>query len=209
MARTTNHPTRERILHAAIELMWQHGYRRTSPAQVMQASEVGQGSFYHHFEDKRSLGLAVVEYVVERTIESVDDVFGADLPPLEQVRSWVRTVTGKYRPPCDRGCPLGKLGLEMANEDPAFRERIAGGFSVIRRRIAGALRHAEAVGQLDPFVSPDALADLLLSSVEGAILIAQCDGEPGPMDRCLQAIENLLDRVSRPGVIIQSGVTDP
>ena len=73
--KSPNHPTREKILKAAIELMWQHGYRRTSPAHVMQASGVGQGSFYHHFADKRSLGLAVVEHIVLQTNESLDEIF--------------------------------------------------------------------------------------------------------------------------------------
>lgn len=207
--KSPNHPTRERILKAAIELMWQHGYRRTSPAHVMQASEVGQGSFYHHFADKRSLGLAVVEHIVLQTNESLDEIFRADLDPLGAVRSWVWAATHRYRPPCDRGCPLGKLGIEMAHEDPAFREMISSGFSAIRSRLAGALRQAEAAGQLDADVNPDAMADILLSGVEGAILISQCDGEAGPMDRSVEMLELLLERITRPGMITRTGALDP
>ncbi len=207
--KNSNHPTREKILQSAIELMWQHGYRRTSPAQVMQASEVGQGSFYHHFADKRSLGLAVVEHIVRQTNRSLDEIFHAGLQPLESVRSWVRTAAHRYRPPCDRGCPLGKLGIEMANEDPAFREMISSGFAAIRGRLAGALREAEAAGQLDPVVDPDAIADILLSGVEGAILISQCDGEAGPMDRSVEMLELLLDRITRPSMITRTDATDP
>ncbi len=207
--KNSNHPTRERILHAAIELMWQHGYRRTSPAQVMQASEVGQGSFYHHFADKRSLGLAVVDHIVRQTTDSLDEVFQPGGPPLESVKYWIRAATQRYRPPCDRGCPLGKLGIEMASEDPAFRERISHGFSAIHSKIAGALREAESAGQLDPAVDPDSMADLLLSGVEGAILISQCDGEPGPMDRCVEMLELLLERFTRPGLTARCDATDP
>jgi TetR/AcrR family transcriptional regulator, transcriptional repressor for nem operon len=207
--KSPNHPTRERILHAAIELMWQHGYRRTSPALVMQASEVGQGSFYHHFADKRSLGLAVVDHIVRQTTDSLDEIFQPGGRPIESVKYWVRAVTQRYRPPCDRGCPLGKLGIEMASEDPAFRERISHGFSAIRGHIAGALREAESAGQLDPAVDPESMADLLLSGVEGAILISQCDGEAGPMDRSVEMLELLLDRLTRPGLIARCDATDP
>lgn len=205
----TVHPTRDRILRAAIELMWQHGYRRTSPAQIMQASDVGQGSFYHHFPDKRSLGLAVVDHIVSQTSQSLDEVFISDQPPIERVRAWIRMVAQRYRPPCDRGCPLGKLGMEMANEDPAFREGIAAGFAAIRGRIAGALRDAEAAGQLDPSMDPEPLADMLLASVEGAILIAQCDGQARPLDQSVGFLEHLLDRVSRPGMTAQARAVDP
>lgn len=204
-----NHPTRERILQSAIELMWQHGYRRTSPAQVMKASEVGQGSFYHHFADKRSLGLAVVEHIVQQTNGSLEEIFHPGQQPLDAVRTWVRTATNRYRPPCDRGCPLGKLGIEMANEDPAFRVTISAGFAAIRGKLAGALRLAEAAGQLDPNVDPAAMADVLLSGVEGAILISQCDGEAGPMDRSVAMLELLIEQSTRPSMITPAGATDP
>jgi TetR/AcrR family transcriptional regulator, transcriptional repressor for nem operon len=207
--RSSNHPTREKILQAAIGLMWQHGYHKTSPAQVMEASGVGQGSFYHHFPDKRSLGLAVVEQIVQQTNESLNEIFQPGIPPLESVRSWIRTATHRYRPPCDRGCPLGRLGIEMANEDISFRETISSGFAAIRGRLAGAVREAEAAGQLDAAVDPDAVADILLSGVEGAILISQCDGEAGPMDRSVEMLELLLERVTRASMIIRTGAGDP
>lgn len=209
MSRNNNHPTREKILRAATELMWQHGYGRTSPAQVMEASGVGQGSFYHHFPDKRSLGLAVVEDIVRKTGEALETTFSEDLPPMQRIHEWVRLACTRYRPPCDRGCPLGKLGIEMAGEDPAFRDAIASGFGLIRRRFAAALREAGAAGQLEDAVDPDGLAELLLAGIEGAILIAQCDGDGAAMDRSFGQIQLLLDRVERPGLVSRGGIADP
>jgi TetR/AcrR family transcriptional repressor of nem operon len=187
------HPTRERILKAATDLMWRQGYRRTSPAQVMKLAEVGQGSFYHHFPDKRSLGLAVVERLVEATTESLAEIFRSDQPPIDRIRSWTRCFHRQYRPPCDRGCPLGKLGYEMAGEDEAFREALAYGFAAIRAALTEALQDAARRGQLHPVVDPAGVADLLLAGMEGTILLAQCDGEPAKMDRSLAQLDRLLD----------------
>ncbi len=209
MKRGANHPTRERILCAATDLMWQHGYRRTSPAQVMRTSGVGQGSFYHHFPDKRSLGLAVVQDLVRRTIAGLDETFAPEVPPLERIRLWIRLSARQYRPPCDRGCPLGKLGLEMASEDPAFREAISPGFAEIRRRIASALLEASAAGQLEAGLDLEGMAELVLSTIEGAILVSQCDGSAGSLDRSIGKLEKLLDRFERPSLVVRGSLADP
>jgi len=209
MKREGNHPTRDRILQAAVDLMWRHGYPGTSPAQIMQATGVGQGSFYHHFPDKRSLGLAVVDEIVRANTEAMDGIFRPEVPPMERIRHWIEGISHQYRPPCDRGCPLGKLGIEMSAEDPAFRERLTAGFARIRERIVRALREADAAGEIDPEKDPDGLAEVILAIVEGAILIAQCEGEAGPMDRSVLQLERLLDGLQRPGLVPRANAADP
>ena len=44
--------SRERLVVAMSELMWERGYAATSPRGVRERSGVGQGSMYHHFPGK-------------------------------------------------------------------------------------------------------------------------------------------------------------
>lgn len=205
----TNHPTRQKILRAATDLMWRQGYRRTSPAQVMEASAVGQGSFYHHFPDKRSLGLAVVEHLVAMTVSGLEDAFRRDLPPLDRIRNWIDCFARQYRPPCDRGCPLGKIGLEMAAEDPEFREVLGRGFAAIRGKLTESLREAYSLRQLGPAVDPGGMAELLLAGMEGAVLLGQCDGDAGGMDRSVAQLNRLLDLRTTPDSLRPGAGTAP
>lgn len=194
--RRVPHPTSEKILQVATELMWRQGYQRTSPAQVMEGAGVGQGSFYHHFPDKRSLGLAVVQRLVATITENLEEVFDPALPPFERIRKWIHCFLDEYRPPCDRGCPLGKLGYEMAGEDPAFREALADGFARIREKLTGSIREAAASNQLSPLIEPEGLAELLLAAAEGTVLLVHCDGDAGGLDRSLIQLDRLLDLYS-------------
>lgn len=188
-----------RSRRAATDLMWLHGYGKTSPGTVMRASGVGQGSFYHHFPDKKSLGLAVIEDIVSRTSAALDEIFQDGTPPLTRIRKWIEAGRVRYRPPCDRGCPLGRLAIEMAHDNAEFREALAQGFGLIRTRLAQTLEDAGRSGHLDPSVHAGSLADLLLAGMEGAILVSQCVNDPEPIDRCLRALGDLLDRYELPG----------
>ncbi len=54
--------TRERILKAGFECFYNNGYEQTSLAAIAQAAGVTRGAIYWHFEDKKALFRAVVDY---------------------------------------------------------------------------------------------------------------------------------------------------
>jgi AcrR family transcriptional regulator len=56
--------TRERLLDAALEVFLERGYDGASPGLVTERADLGTGTFYLHFRDKR----AVYEAVVRRRL---------------------------------------------------------------------------------------------------------------------------------------------
>lgn len=58
--------TRERILKAGFDCFYHNGYEQTSLAAIAQAAGVTRGAIYWHFEDKKALFRAVVDYNIER-----------------------------------------------------------------------------------------------------------------------------------------------
>lgn len=53
--------SRERLLAAARKLFVEKGFHATRPQDIARAAEVGHGTFYLHFADKRACFLAFVE----------------------------------------------------------------------------------------------------------------------------------------------------
>jgi AcrR family transcriptional regulator len=51
----SNHPSRERILHAAIDLFLQQGIRKTSVDDVAERAGVTRVTVYRHFADRQEL----------------------------------------------------------------------------------------------------------------------------------------------------------
>src|SRR5712692_4240121 len=53
--------TRERLIEAAIALFWEKGYANTSMTDLLAAARANSGSFYHFFDSKEDLLLAMLD----------------------------------------------------------------------------------------------------------------------------------------------------
>src|SRR5260370_2119234 len=53
--------TRERLIEAAIALFWEKGYANTSMTDLLAAAHANSGSFYHFFDSKEDLLLAMLD----------------------------------------------------------------------------------------------------------------------------------------------------
>ena len=58
--------TRERLLKAAVECLYTKGYSGTTAKEVCKLAGVSRGAHAYHFETKRQLVTATVEYLVEQ-----------------------------------------------------------------------------------------------------------------------------------------------
>src|SRR5579884_1603300 len=72
--------TRERVLDAATELVFEHGVAGTTLDDVRAAADVSKSQLYHYFADKHDL----VHAVIDRTIQQVLDA----QPELADLSSW-------------------------------------------------------------------------------------------------------------------------
>jgi AcrR family transcriptional regulator len=107
--------TRERIVHAAMELFWEKGYQSTSVADLLKRADAHSGSLYHFFPGKQDVLVAVLQ-AYERGIdemllapvwEGVDDPIERVFALLAKYRELI-VVTG-----CTYGCPIGSLALAL------------------------------------------------------------------------------------------------
>lgn len=81
--------SRDRILDAALALIWEGGYPALSISAVCKRAEVSAASLYHHFGDKAGLMSAMIEaslvYASEAFIEFVDQ----ETRPLARLERYV------------------------------------------------------------------------------------------------------------------------
>lgn len=150
------------------DLMWERGYAATSPREVRERSGVGQGSMYHHFPSKRDLALAALERNCADLLPTSEELLTRPGDPLEKLTAYLT------RPlPALKGCKVGRMTQDpLVASDPELLKPIADAFATIHDALAGVIREAIALGQLDPELDPDRLAYLLTATIQGGYVLS-------------------------------------
>jgi TetR/AcrR family transcriptional repressor of nem operon len=144
--------TRQRIVSAAADLIFEQGVAHTTIEDVRSAADVSSSQLYHYFDDKPALVRAVIEHQAD-TIVGGQETF--DLSSLEGLRAWRDWVIAHQRElNCSGGCPIGSLGSELAETDPEARAQVAEGFKRWEATIQSGLREMHARGGLTPKLTP-------------------------------------------------------
>lgn len=188
-------PTRDAIVAAASRLMHVNGYNNTSLDDVLRESSVGKGNFYYYFKSKEDLGYAILDRIVDVFIERTLKPCFADVDgrPLVQIRCFLdRLLEVQRQRNCVGGCPLGNLASELSDLHEGFRMRLAGVFSAWRERLTVALRDGQARGQVGGECRPESIAQFLVASLEGAILMTKLTKDIVVMEECVTEMKRYL-----------------
>lgn len=187
------HETRQRIVNAAADLIFERGVAHTTIEDVRAAADVSSSQLYHYFDDKPALVRAVVDQQAD-TIVGGQETF--DLSSLRGLRAWRDWVVEHQRElNCSGGCPIGSLGSELAETDPEARAHVADGFKRWESAIQSGLREMHARGRLAPDTDPDTLALALLAALQGGLLLTQIERDTKPLEAALDTILELIARL--------------
>ena len=185
--------TRQRIVDAAADLIFEQGVAHTTIDDVRAAADVSSSQLYHYFDDKPALVRAVIDHQADMIVGGQKTF---DLSNLDGLRAWRDWVIEHQRAlNCNGGCPIGSLGSELAETDPEARARVAAGFKRWEATIQSGLREMHARGRLTPDTDPDTLALALLAALEGGLLLTQIQRDSRPLEAALDAMLELIARL--------------
>lgn len=180
-------------------LFWKHGYASTGIAQILKEADAGSGSLYYFFPTKEDLLLAVLEWYRENLWTAVvQPVFDRVSDPIERIFGILDGYRrGLLLTNYQRGCPIGNLVLELADSHPVARELLAVNFTGWRKTIEQCLR--EVAHRLPEAVAKDELALFVLTTMEGAVMLARTYQNIAPYDTAVTQLREYFDRLLKDG----------
>jgi TetR/AcrR family transcriptional repressor of nem operon len=180
------HATKRRLLDVGLAALLERGYNATGIQDLLVATSVPKGSFYHHFASKEDFALKVIDrYLADVHAMLEQALADADRAPLERVRSYFERLTAFYASQGYLGSLLGLLGQELAM-NTAFRRRIEGAFDGIAGRLAEALDEARRRGDLPAEAEPLQAANLMLDCWEGAAARSRLLRSAAPLEAAME-----------------------
>ncbi len=187
IAGVTPAETRARLLRAAADVFAERGYDGTRVVDIAAAAGVSNGALYSHFASKAELLVAALRAHGRRVLA---DLLAAD--PGRPVTDLLLQV-GRWLPhrPDARGY-LAVEALIAARRDRDVAGPMRDYMGERADWLAGLVRAGQAEGDLDPAVSPGALAHFCLLLAMGSTLLT---ADLHPVDDGEWAA--LLDRLVR------------
>jgi TetR/AcrR family transcriptional regulator, transcriptional repressor for nem operon len=191
--------TRSKLVESARVLFWERGYESTSLADVVGHAGVRSGSLYYFFRTKEELLLAVLDRYMELLWPMViEPVFPLVTDPVERVFGILEGYRqGLVYTGCTHGCPIGNLALEVCDDLPRAREKIAKNFEGWRRWIKTCLDDAQ--DRLPSTVNREQLAVFVLTVMEGAVMQARAHQSLEPYDASVAQLRDYFDRLLAEG----------
>lgn len=154
---------RDRAVKDALEVFWRNGYEETSVAHLVEATGFNRYALYSAFGGKLDVFLAVLDaYYLERKNIFLTNLNDPDIAPMDAVRSVFEFAITEM---AERGagCLICNIASEVGAQDTLILERINAYLEEIQCAYCEALSRAEAQGALNPSLTPEEGARLLIA----------------------------------------------
>jgi AcrR family transcriptional regulator len=188
---------RERMVRSAAQLVRRKGVSGTGLREIVATAEAPRGSLQHYFpggkEELISEALlwmgGVAARRVRRNLDRPDVVTPAALLSA-LVDNWKKDLTTEG---FTAGCPLMAAAADTAATSDPLREVVRQAFEGWQQPLAAALAELQI-----PWDRADGLALLVISALEGAIMLARVRQDLTPLDALVTELGPILDGAACP-----------
>jgi TetR/AcrR family transcriptional repressor of nem operon len=186
--------TKNALLDIGGQLIAEQGYNHTGIDAVLKAAGVPKGSFYYYFQSKEDFGLQIIEQSAKEYDARLAEIFtDPTRTPIERFRRYFEDGRQQMaQQSCRKGCLIGNLGQELADQSETFRTRLAEIFTRWNHRLAECVREGQAVGEIPADLDPLEIASFCLSGYEGALLKAKVHKNTEPVDIFIRIVFDRL-----------------
>ncbi|MBV8712394.1 MAG: TetR/AcrR family transcriptional regulator [Solirubrobacterales bacterium] len=167
--------TAERMLDIAERLVQIRGFSNFSYADIATELGITKASLHYHYPGKAELGLALITRYAERFNQALDEI-DRDLPDARsRLEAYVDLYAGVLRN--ERMCMCGILAAEYQTLPDAMRASVIRFFDENQTWLAKLLEDGRADGTLNYVGHAEDVAQGILSTLEGAMLVARPYGD--------------------------------
>ncbi len=177
--------------------MLDKGFPATKVDEVCQAAGVTKGSFYHHFESKDALALALIDHYFDRLAQAfAGRAWLAYESPTDRVYAFLDEVIRVMRGPLlKHGCLLGSFALDLSTTHPEIRIEIQRRFDRLTGLLEPELRAALKGPNKRSGLSAPALARQFLAVLQGAIVLGKASGDHARLAEAMRCYKTMVQAV--------------
>jgi TetR/AcrR family transcriptional repressor of nem operon len=191
---TKGEQTRNEIVRKSAPLFNQKGYEGTSLSDLMKATGLQKGGIYRHFSSKEELATVTFDYswgkAVSGRLEGVAEVSDCVNRLKKMIDNFVELRSGLV----PGGCPLMNTAIEADDGNAALRTRARKALESWTLRLSRITVEGIKKQQINHRVDPLKLSQLIIGSLEGALLISRLQKNDEPLRAIRQHLTEYLEQ---------------
>lgn len=161
--------TKQHILHEAFKLFYENGFKSTSIMDVMKATKMTKGAFYHHYKSKKQLGLEVIQLKLQQRVRE------GMIIPLEQPGNAIEILENTFLnriksfPIYDKkhGCPMNNFINEIGNYESSYQLALKNIIEKWKSALVTLIEKGKEQKTIKNDIPSEAAAMYLISAFEG------------------------------------------
>ena len=184
--------TRQEIIRKAAPIFNQKGYDGAALSDLMRATGLEKGGIYRHFSSKEALAAEAFDYAwreaLDARIHDLDTISNA----VDRLKQLVANFVER-RGTIPGGCPLLNTAIDTDDGNSVLCERARKALRGWRSYIVAIISAGSKAREIRPKVDAKKLATLIISSLEGAVMLDRLERNEEAL-RVVQAhLDNYLE----------------
>ncbi|MDA5093730.1 TetR/AcrR family transcriptional regulator [Aliiroseovarius sp. KMU-50] len=191
--------TRERLLAAAKNLVMSKGFAGTSVDDVLKATDLTKGAFFHHFKSKADMAEQLMHWYAEGDMKMfrtfMAEAEAAHDDPMDQLMQFLTDFENYLTDPTNP--PKGCMYALYTYEDDHFENDVKGFVAdTLQTWTAMYIRKFQEVIDLYPPARPATakrLAEMIVAMIEGGLILERAYKNPGMTARQSEQFREYLE----------------
>ena len=164
--------TRQLLLEKASILFNTHGHKATSLSDICKATKLTKGAIYQNFKDKSDLEKEALKFMCSKLLSDI----GSQISIAQGAKKKLFCILEYFEsyckcPPFEGGCPLMNASIEVDDSNLELKKVVQKVMSMLHKNLGLVIRNGIKHRQFKKNTDVTGLASLIISSVEGALML--------------------------------------
>jgi TetR/AcrR family transcriptional regulator, transcriptional repressor for nem operon len=189
---TKGERTKQKIIEQVAPLFNAQGYFGTSLSDVLEVTGLPKGTIYRYFESKDELALAAFDFAYARLREKFSKAMRENRHTVKRLLAITTECSNLLDDPyLYGGCPIFNTAVEGDDAHPVLLQRAREAMDEWRKMIHITIRKGKERKEMKA-VNEDEIASVIISSIEGAIVMAKLYDDKKHIRRIVEHLNNYI-----------------
>ena len=164
----------DEAVFSAMNLFWLNGFTNTSLDTLLDSMNIGKGSFYQAFDNKRDLYVKSLNLYKDKKSEFYLKITSRG-KGLNRIKNFINSLIDEMFKEdfIARGCFFFNASIEDAGRDPDIMEIVQTGYIEFINTINEMVEEAQSMGEIDSKKEPEQISHLLFFISYGLLILAK------------------------------------